>query len=90
MVIGTTKLSSKGQLVIPEIIRDKLGFKSGDEFVVSASEKDNAVLIKLIELPESEEFEALLVETRAHARKVGMKKSDIKQAISKARRKKYR
>ena len=32
--IATTKLSSKGQVVIPEEIRKQLGLKEGDQFVV--------------------------------------------------------
>jgi AbrB family looped-hinge helix DNA binding protein len=33
--ISTTKMSSKGQIVIPEAIRKELGLKSGAQFVVN-------------------------------------------------------
>ena len=32
--IETTKMSSKGQIVIPEEIRNRLGLKTGDKFLV--------------------------------------------------------
>ena len=31
--VATTKLSSKGQVVIPEEVRNQLGLKAGDQFV---------------------------------------------------------
>ena len=44
--IATTKMSSKGQVVIPETIRKKLGLKPGTEFVVLAD--DGVVILKEI------------------------------------------
>jgi AbrB family looped-hinge helix DNA binding protein len=41
-----TKASSKGQIVIPSIVRKKLGIKTGSVFAVSAM-KDMIVLKKL-------------------------------------------
>ena len=41
-----TKLSSKGQLVIPQTIREHLGLKEGELFAI-AGEKDTIVLKKL-------------------------------------------
>ena len=32
--LATTKMSSKGQVVIPESIREDLGLKAGEQFVV--------------------------------------------------------
>jgi len=37
--IATTKLSSKGQIVIPEIIRKQLQLKTGAQFVVVADKE---------------------------------------------------
>ena len=47
--IATTRLSSKGQVVIPEQVRNRLGLKTGDQFVVVG--EDDAVILKSITAP---------------------------------------
>jgi AbrB family looped-hinge helix DNA binding protein len=42
--LATTKMSSKGQVVIPEEIRNQLDLHSGDQFIVVAS--NNVVILK--------------------------------------------
>jgi len=81
--IGTTKMSSKGQVVIPEDIRNQLKLKAGVQFVV-VGDKDTVVL-KTISPPPVDEFEHLLKYARRQARKVGLKRSDIKKAVAKIR-----
>jgi AbrB family looped-hinge helix DNA binding protein len=41
---GTQKMSSKGQVVIPEEIRDRLGLKAGAQFVVVGLERNRSGL----------------------------------------------
>jgi AbrB family looped-hinge helix DNA binding protein len=84
--ISTTKMSSKGQVVIPEAIRKKLGLKSGDQFVVTGDR--DVVILKSISPPSLDEFDDLIAEARKQARKAGMKRSDIDAALSKVRDKK--
>ena len=84
--IATTKMSSKGQVVIPEEIREQLELTSGAKFVVVA-EKDT-VILKLISPPPQEEFSKLLVRARSQAKKAGLKKDDVRQAIKKVRKSK--
>ena len=43
---ATTKMSSKGQVVIPEAIRNALGLEAGSEFVVVA--EGDVVILKTI------------------------------------------
>jgi AbrB family looped-hinge helix DNA binding protein len=81
--ISTTKMSSKGQVVIPEAIRKKLGLKSGDQFVVTGNK--DVVILKSISPPSLDEFDDLIAEARRQARKTGMKRSDIAVAIKRAR-----
>lgn len=38
MTIGTTRLSSKGQVVIPNNVRGELGLEEGDDLVVISKE----------------------------------------------------
>jgi AbrB family looped-hinge helix DNA binding protein len=81
--IATTKLSSKGQVVIPEEIRKQLGLKEGDQFVVVG--KDDAVILKSIKKPDLKEFDSLINKARRQAREAGLKRSDIARAIAKVR-----
>ena len=81
--VATTKLSSKGQVVIPEKIRKKLKLKPGDRFVVVA--EGDAVLLKLITPPSLEDFEKLLTKAREAAQKAGITPKDIEDAICKVR-----
>ncbi|MCP4714030.1 MAG: AbrB/MazE/SpoVT family DNA-binding domain-containing protein [Deltaproteobacteria bacterium] len=83
--IATTKLSSKGQVVIPESIRKKLQLKTGAQFVVVA-DKD-VVILKNIAAPTLDEFDGLIAKARKNAKQVGLKKNDIKNAMPKVRRK---
>jgi len=80
---ATTKMSSKGQVVIPEDIRKRLKLKAGDQFVV-VGEKD-VVILKAISPPSMEDFNEIIAEARRQAKKSGMKRSDIAAAIAKVR-----
>lgn len=81
--IATTHMSSKGQIVIPENIRKQLNLKEGTHFVVVG--ENDVVMLKTIEAPIMEDFDNLIKQARAQAKNVGLKKSDIKAAIKKAR-----
>ena len=81
--LATTKLSSKGQVVIPEEIRLRLGLKAGTQFVV-VGDRD-VVILKTIARPAMTEFDELIRTARGAARKAGMKPADVKRAIAKAR-----
>lgn len=82
-MLATTKMSSKGQVVIPEDIRKRLNLAEGTQFVVTG--KDDVVILKAISEPSLEEFEALIQEARAQAHQAGLKKSDITNAVTRAR-----
>lgn len=81
--LATTRMSSKGQIVIPENIRKQLNLKEGTQFVVVG--ENDVVMLKTIEPPIIEDFDNLIQQARAQAKNVGLKKSDIKAAIKKAR-----
>lgn len=83
--LSTTRLSSKGQVVIPEEIRKALKLHTGDQFVV-LSEKD-VVILKIITPPSIKQFDSLIKQTRKQARQAGLKKADLKKVIIKAREK---
>ena len=81
---STTKMSSKGQVVIPEEIRESLHLKEGAQFVVIG--RGDAVILKSITPPSMDEFEDLLRESREYAKKAKIKKSDVKDAIAAVRK----
>lgn len=83
--VSTTKMSSKGQVVIPENIRKNLNLKAGAQFVV-VGDKD-VVILKSISLPSIDEFDELIAKAREDGKKAGLKKSDIADAIKKVRSK---
>jgi AbrB family looped-hinge helix DNA binding protein len=84
--LATTKMSSKGQVVIPEEIRKRLGLEAGSLFVVVASK--DAVILKTISTPSLEEFDELLKKAQRQTRKAGMKQSDIGDAVAEVRNRK--
>lgn len=81
--LSTTKLSSKGQVVIPEEVRERLGLKPGAQFVVMGS--GDTVVLKMILPPSPQEFGKMLTKVHNEARKAGMKKTDVAAAIRKVR-----
>ena len=83
MTLATTRLSSKGQVVIPEEIRQRLGLQEGTQFVV-VGEKD-VVILKAIQPPAMSEFDALVRRARGSARKTGLTPADVRRAVKRAR-----
>ena len=81
--VSTTKMSSKGQVVIPEQIREQLSLEAGSQFVV-VGDKD-VVILKRIAAPVLGEFDGLIRKARSQAKSAGLKKSDIERAIQQAR-----
>ena len=83
---STTKLSSKGQIVIPEEIRNNLKLKEGDQFVVIG--RGDTVILKSITPPSLAKFSDLMQEASRGAKMQGLKVSDVSKAIKKVRRQK--
>ncbi len=81
---ATTTSSSKGQVVIPEAIRERLGLKTGAPFVVAADR--DVVILKVLEPPALSEFAALTAQARRAAKAAGIKSADVPRAIKKVRR----
>jgi len=81
--VATARMSSKGQVVIPEEVRKRLGLKAGSQFVV-VGERDT-VILKAISPPSMADFDDLLAQARKQARKAGLKRSDLLAVIRKVR-----
>ena len=81
--VATTKMSSKGQVVIPEEIRENLGLKPGAQFVVLG--RDDVVILKSIETPTMSAFDEIIAEARRQARAAGLKRADIAKTLKEVR-----
>ena len=84
--LATTRMSSKGQVVIPEKIRGRLRLEPGVQFVVVG--EGDVVILKTITPPSMDGFDNLIRRARQQARASGLKRSDIVKAIAKARSRK--
>ena len=76
---ATTKMSSKGQVVIPEEVRNALGLKAGSKFVVVG--EGDVVILKVVTPPSMSDFDDIIQEARRQARQAGMKRSDVTAAL---------
>ncbi len=81
--VSTTRMSSKGQVVIPEDIRKQLRLKAGSQFVVLG--KDDVVILKAISPPAMKEFDSLIAAARKGVKQAGLKRSDVTGAIVRVR-----
>ena len=84
MIAEVTSVSSKGQVVLPKAIRDEMDLDTGSKLVIFTDGKN--ILLKPITMPDLSEFESLMKESKKWAEKVGMKQSDIDDAIKTVRK----
>lgn len=80
MDVELTKVSQKGQVVIPQDIRKKLGIKTGTRLAVFGAR--DTVILKKIYIPSlEEEFLKVAEETIAIAKKRGVTDDDVQKEI---------
>jgi len=82
-MLSTTRMSSKGQVVIPEEIRTRLKLRTGTRFVV-VGDRD-VLILKTIAPLSMDAFDDLIKQAREQARKAGLKRSDVGAAVHKVR-----
>ena len=85
-ILATTRMSSKGQIVIPESIRKRLDLKEGAQFLVVGDA--DVVILKVVTPPDMKEFDTLIKQARKQAKDAGLKPADVTSAIAKARSRK--
>ncbi len=74
-----TRMSSKGQIVIPKALRELMGIKEGEVFAMFG--EDDTIILKRVDLPSDEEFETLLRWGSEYARKRRIEREDVERAI---------
>ncbi len=80
-----TKLSSKGQTVLPKALREMFGLRPGEVFAMFGD--DDTIVLKRIVLPSEKEFEKLLKWGKAFAKKKGISRKDVLKAVEELREK---
>lgn len=78
---GITSMSSRGQVVIPLNIREIMGLKEGEKFIVSGQE--DTIILKKIRMSE---FDELMKKTHEFAKKAGITPKDVRDAIKQVRK----
>ena len=82
MEADLVKMSPKGQLVVPQEIREDSSFNPGDRFV--AFPVKEGVVFKKINL--KEEFDKVSKEIASHFKKRGISSRDVRDGIKWARK----
>lgn len=82
--VATTRLSSKGQVVIPEEVRRRLNLRAGDRFLVTGEE--DVVILKTLSPPRLQDFDRIIAEARRQARAAGLTQADLTAAVACSRR----
>lgn len=81
--LATTRMSSKGQVVIPESIRKRLDLKEGAQFLVVGDA--DVVILKVVAPPDMGEFDTLIKQAHKQAKEAGLKPADVTSAVARAR-----
>ena len=79
--VEVTSISSRGQVVIPRRIRERLNLQEGEKFVVIGEE--DTIVFKKLGVPSFKGFDKLLKKTQEHARKNRLTEKDMFEAIEK-------
>jgi AbrB family looped-hinge helix DNA binding protein len=82
-----TSISSRGQVVIPQRLRDKMCLKEGEKFVVMG--EDGTIILKKIEMPGKDklicDLEKIAKRGRERAEKLGIKEKDVPKLVHRLR-----
>ena len=84
MQVELTRISEKGQVVIPSSLRQEMGIKRADQFMIFG--EDNTIILKKIEkLALKKTFDEIAKPLREVAKKAGLTKADVQKAIKDVR-----
>lgn len=85
MALELTRLSERGQIVIPTELRKSMNLKEGERFIVMGL-GDTIVLRKLELSAERLRLKKLINESRARARKMGFREEEVERLIRETRK----
>jgi len=78
--VVVTRMSSKGQIVVPKSLRDALGLDEGELFAMYG--EDDTIILKKIEVPSDKDFEEILTWGEEYARKKKITRKALQKAIA--------
>ena len=88
MTVETVRMSSKGQIVIPQDIREEIDADEGTVFAVTGSR--DTVILKKIGTPSKEELikqlSIIAKEGKKRLQSKGIKEEDMQKLVEKSRR----
>ena len=85
MALEMTRLSERGQIVIPSELRRSMNLKEGERFIVMGL-GDTIILRKLELSQERLRLKRIIGESRAKARKSGFTEKEVEKLIQETRK----
>ena len=82
-MVNIIKISSKGQIVIPLEIRDKMKLKEGNLLIIS--DNDDSICMKKVELPKIKSWKETTKPFKEAAKKSNFSNNDLKRLIEESR-----
>jgi antitoxin PrlF len=88
--IEITSMSSRGQIVIPQGLRERLKLNEGEKFIVIG--QDNTIVLKKVEMPSKEkllkELSEIAKKAAERAEKLGVREEDVPNLVHNLRKEK--
>ncbi|MEK6887479.1 MAG: AbrB/MazE/SpoVT family DNA-binding domain-containing protein [Candidatus Aenigmatarchaeota archaeon] len=85
MEVEMTRISEKGQVVIPSALRTQMKIKKSDQFLVFG--EGNTIILKKIDRPAVKKtFDEVAKPVREAAKKEGFSRNDLDKLIKEARK----
>lgn len=79
------RVSSRGQVVIPRPVRERVGLEGGDEVSVQAVDREMVAAEKV----EATEFEMAMARISRHLDDLGVTEEDLQRALREVRHERY-
>lgn len=77
------RVSTKGQIVIPQDVREKVGVKPGDAFAVEG--RGDTIVLTRVFLPRPEDLEDIFAMTQRRAKILKLRKRDVQKWMDEIR-----
>jgi len=82
-MVEITRVSTKGQIVIPQKIRDKMDLEEGN--ILTIIEGEDSIILKKLETPNIKSWEEATKPFRIASKKSGFTQEDLFRVIAESR-----